>query len=133
MILNACWLIIFQLVTKIAYLFAAFIIALILLTSFKILSISLRNKLNYIEIASIRSGFTIYTAWITSATMLNIAIFLKTFGVKDDKNILINEELIAIIMVWTALIIYMFITIKEKNPLFGLIYVWVILAIYSKQ
>ena len=29
-------------------------------------------------------------------------------------------------MIWIALVIYIVITIMEKNPLFGLIYIWVI-------
>ena len=68
---------------------------------------------------------------MTAATILNISIFLKTVGVKDG-NIALSEESVALIIIWVAFLIYIITTIREKNPLFGLVLSWVAYAIYNR-
>ena len=85
--------------------------------------ISTRTKVNTCEWISIRCGFTIYAAWVTTATILNITHMLKSFGVEDG-------ETLSIIILWIALVIYNVVTCIERNPLFGGVFIWVILAIH---
>lgn len=92
--------------------------------------ISLRNKLNLIELISIRICFSIYSGWVTAATILNLSIYLKSVGLNDN---IVSEEIMSILVVWIAFFVYNFIAFKEKNPLFGLIFNWVTVAIYIKQ
>ena len=92
--------------------------------------ISLRNKLNIIELITIRICFTIYSGWVTAATILNLSIYLKSIGFKDP---LVSEEIMSNLVIWLAFLIYNFIAYKEKNPLFSLILNWAFIAIYIKQ
>lgn len=85
--------------------------------------ISTRAKVNTCEWISIRCGFTIYAAWVTTATILNITHMLKSFGVEDG-------ETLSIIILWIALVIYNVVTCIERNPLFGGVFIWVINAIH---
>ena len=96
-----------------------------------IMKLSLRNKLNWIEWIGLRAGFSIYSGWVTAATILNISIYLRTVGLKDP-DMAISEEAASIIIVWTAFCIYNAVVFTEKNPLYGLVLCWVGLAIYVK-
>jgi len=48
-----------------------------------ILRIVDRNPLNVWDFIGLRVGFTIYTAWVNAATILNVAFSLKSSGWKD--------------------------------------------------
>lgn len=90
---------------------------------------SLRVKLNLIELISIRIAFSIYSGWATAATIVNIADYLKSVGLKDPEMI-VSEEIMSNLVVWIAFAIYNFIAFKERNPLYSLVLNWVALAIY---
>jgi len=62
--------------------------------------------------------------WVTVATILNVAFVLKSWGVKGD-----YEVSVSVIMLWVALAVYIIFTLYERNPLFGLVYIWVLFAI----
>ena len=90
---------------------------------------STRTKVNTCEWIIIRCGFTMYAGWVTAATILNAAWLLKSFGVADP-NIPIDEETTTVIILWIALVIYNVATYRERNPLFGGVFIWVIFAIH---
>ena len=112
---------------------SSFNIATQLATAVYIMMVSTRMKVNGWEWTFIRCGFSIYSGWLTTATILNIVIMLKFLGVND--SILptwLDEELISIILLYIASFIYNLASYVELNPLYGAVYVWVVLAIRNK-
>lgn len=77
-------------------------------------------------------GFSIYSGWVTAATILNVSILLKSLGMKDP-DLAYSEESISVVILCVAEVIYLITTAVENNPLFGLVYIWVLLAIRSNQ
>jgi len=94
--------------------------------------ISLRRSLNFYEFLGIRIGFSIYSGWVTAATILNVAIFLKSVGVRDP-DIGYSEESISVVILCVAELIYLVTTISENNPVYGLVYIWVLVAIKANR
>ena len=92
--------------------------------------ISLRRSLNVYEFIGLRVGFSIYSGWVTAATILNVAIFLKSVGVRDP-DISYSEESFAVVILCVAEVIYVATTVCENNPVYGVVYIWVLLAIRS--
>lgn len=88
--------------------------------------------MNLVETISLRGGFSIYAGWVTAATILNTSFLLKRLGLADPNiEYGFNEENLTQAVVWIALAIYNFVAYKERNPLYGSIYIWVTLAIKS--
>jgi hypothetical protein len=90
--------------------------------------LSMRTKLNTFELITLRFGFSIYSGWVTTATILNIAVFLKFVDFGGE-----YEPIYAVGILWVALPIYWAFTIIERNPLYGAVFIWVLYAIYVKQ
>lgn len=79
-------------------------------------------KLNWVEAISIRGGFTFYSAWLLVATILNITFWLKASGSK------INLAW-SIATLYIVCCTYFTISLRLKNPLFSLVYFWVLSGI----
>ncbi len=92
------------------------------------MQLTLRHKCNFWTFLSLRIGFAIYAGWVNAATILNVSIWLRSIGVKDP-GLFISEDTFAVIILWVALIIYVATTMYNRNPIFGLIYIWVLMAI----
>ena len=90
--------------------------------------ITVRNKLNIWEIISLRIGISIYTGWVTVATILNVSFFLKSLGFKDP-NAGFTENQWCPIILWIALVIYWTVTWLERNPAYGIVFLWAVIAI----
>ena len=103
-----------------------------LVTQLYIMQKAVRAKINTMEFISLRCGFTIYTGWLTAATILNAAIFLKSVGMVDPSAGLSETTWVCVIL-YIALIIYIVTSFMERNPLFGAIYIWVLFAIRYRQ
>lgn len=81
---------------------------------------------------TIRGGFSLYSGWITAATILNAAFMLKSMGVAYP-NIEYNYEgYLSVGTLWVGLIIYNLASFLERNPLYGSVYIWVLLAIRNE-
>jgi len=93
---------------------------------------STRSKVNVVEFISLRIGFTLYTGWVTAATILNVSFFLKSVGMKEG-SAGFSESVWTCVILWVAFVIYCTATIVERNPLFGCVYFWVVSAIRDKQ
>jgi len=91
-----------------------------------------RSKVNVVEFISLRLGFTIYTGWVTAATILNVSFFLKSVGMQEG-SAGFSESAWTCIILWVALVIYWACTFVERNPLFGCVFFWVVSAIRDKQ
>jgi len=64
-----------------------------------------KADLNIIEKISLLGGTTIYSGWVTAATILNVSIVLYTAGMNKKENE-VNEEMWGIIILWVALVVY---------------------------
>lgn len=132
MVLNGVWLPVFMLNTRTGFVIATIIIALLDVTCLWIMMLASRAKLDDIEMACTRVVFSMYSGWVTAATILNITGTAQEYG-KVDPNIDWSEVTWGIIIIFVALFIYILAAYRERNPLFGGLYIWVLLAIWSKS
>ena len=77
------------------------------------------------EYLIITLGFSIYAGWVTAASILNVCFLLKSNGMDQ------NEQEWGIVIMWVAIVIYNVAAFREKNPVYGLVFLWVIVAINS--
>jgi len=94
--------------------------------------ITTRNKLNNWEFISLRIGFSIYTGWVTAATILNAVFLLKSWGFKNP-NAGLSENEWCPVLSWIAMVIYMVATFMERNPVYGIIFLWATAAIRDRH
>jgi len=87
------------------------------------------TKVTITEFIGLRCGFSIYAGWLTAATILNFSIILKDIGLSDSNNIYPSEEEWTKIMMMVALVVYVLVSVSERNPLFGAVYLWVLVAL----
>ena len=90
------------------------------------------SKLNIVEIVSLRIGMTIYTGWVTAATIVSTTILLKALGMKDPSHAF-TETGMAVFIIYVALFIYILVSAYERNPLYGCVYIWVLNDIRSSN
>ena len=129
MIMNALWLVIFQTNSVWGFVVSFFQIAVILGTNLYMMMMSTRNETNWIEWILIRGGFSIYSGWVTAATILNVTYMLKSWGLNETDVDWLDEEITTVVILWIAFAIYNLATYIERNPLYGAVFIWVITAI----
>ena len=56
---------------------------------------------NWFEFLTLRTAFSIYAGWVTTASILNICFILKSFGIRDP-NLEWKETGWAVIFLWVA-------------------------------
>ena len=100
-----------------------------LATNLYIMMVSTRNTTNIWEWIGLRGGFSIYSGWVTAATILNASFVLKSLGVNDTNVSFLNEEQFGVIILYVAFVIYNLASWIELNPLYGSIYIWVAMGI----
>jgi len=132
MIGNAIWLVIFMTNTSVGFFFGLLDIIAMLVTQIFIMQKTTRAKVNIVEFVTLRMGFTIYTGWVTAATILNTTFFLKSVGMKDPSAGL-SETTWVVVIFYVALVIYILASFMERNPLYGGVYIWVLMAIRNRQ
>jgi hypothetical protein len=95
-----------------------------------VLNISTNNHLsNWWENLFFRGGFSIYSGWLTTATILNVAFLLKSLGVDTGNTNVSNEVFWSKIILSVAFVIYNAYSYQARNPLFGAVFIWVLEAI----
>jgi len=92
---------------------------------------AVNNKLTVPEMIGFRFGMSIYSGWLSTATILGAAIMLKTWGWSSANGD--NEVIPTIVMLWVAFVIYCVNTFLNRDPLFGGVYIWACLGIRSYQ
>ena len=132
MILNSLWLAVFVQNEVWSFDLSLLIILGMLATQIYIMKISTRNHLNNWEFVSLRIGFSIYTGWVTAATILNVCFVLKSHGFADPNAYLSEAEWCPVIL-WVALAIYWYATYQERNPAYGIVFIWVVIAIRDRH
>jgi hypothetical protein len=125
-ILNASWLMIFQTGTMTGFIVSLIDMLALLVTCLFIMTRCTRYNVNTMEAISMRIGFSLYAGWVTSATLLNVSYVLASLGVREPKY---NEEKWTVVILWIAFAIYNVASFSERNPLYGAVYIWTILAI----
>lgn len=132
MMINSVWLVLFQTNTTWGFTLALIDIIAMLTSNIFMMMKSTQTSVNITEWISMRGGFSIYSGWVTTATILNIAFMLKAFGVADPDIPYVDEEQITVFVLWVALAIYNLKAYSDRNPLYGSVFIWVILAIRNQ-
>ena len=132
MVANFLWLLVFLLNSVTGFALALLVIITLLATNFYIMRKTCETKVDIVEFVALRIGFTIYTGWVTAATIIGVSLFLASLGMKNP-NAGLDETTWAVIILYVALVIYILASYVERNPLYGAIYIWVLFAIKNKQ
>ena len=85
-LLNAAWLPVFQSNTLWGFIVGWVLLVGIWLTNTALMVISQRNHSWWLEVLMVRLPFSIYSGWVTGATVLNTAYMLKSWGMADEPN-----------------------------------------------
>ena len=131
MIFNGLWLVIFQTNTVIGFTLGALVIAGILSTDLYMMMKSTRTPVNIYEWISMRGGFSIYSGWVSAATILNVSYMLKSYGLEDGNIPWFTEETAGVAILYVAFAIYNVAAYSERNPLYGSVLIYVTYAIYD--
>jgi benzodiazapine receptor len=133
MLINSVCLVLFQ--TNTVWGFAISLIDIIarLTSNIFMMMNSTSTGINVTEWISMRGGFSIYSGWVTAATILNVTYFLKFLGLTDpDIPFGMDEESVTVVILWVAFAIYNLKAYWDRNPLYDSVFIWVILAIRNK-
>ena len=113
--------------------------------------ISQRFESWWLEVLMVRLPFSVYSGWVTGATILNTLYMLKSFGMSDKKMVdssknagagwwdwaqplmFINEESWTIITLWAVEIFFEVISWWERNPVWGSVFTWASSAILANN
>ena len=102
---------------------------LTLLRIFRFITIADRDiKLGYMEHISLETPFIIYFSWIAVALIANVTAFLVSLGWTPA-----NEITWACIMIATAGLIGIMLSVFWHRPAYTAVIIWALLGIYSKQ
>jgi len=120
---QAIWLPIWINSKPVTFIFAGVINAIMLVTGLAILQYTMEAKLNTFECIFLRGGFSIYVGWLSAANIIGIAMILYSSGLQS------NQVMWTKVILVVAYIIYAAYAFIERNPLFGLIFIWVLLSV----
>lgn len=132
MALHALWNITFLTDSGAGFYISLINIMAMLGTAYYLMSVSMRSSVNWIEFIGMRLGFSVYSGWLLAATIVNFSFALK-WTIESDPitGFWGGEEVYGIVVVWLAFFMYEFVSYYDKNPVFGLVYIWVLSAIMS--
>jgi hypothetical protein len=106
----------------------SFITILVLLASLVMVVISLeKERLDSWQKLLVKLPFDVYLGWISIATLANLVVLLKSF------ELIKNPVCFTISMLSISAIIGLFVLIKRKNIVYGLVFIWAYLGIYIKH
>jgi len=91
---------------------------------------SVNNKLTPTEMIGFRFGMSIYSGWLTTATILGAAIMFKTWGFSEANGW--NEDAFTVALLWIGFVAYTVNTFLNRDPLFGSVFVWACFGIRSR-
>ncbi len=106
------------------------LMSVILFSLIKIADVINRSTFRPKETLFIRAPFSIYFGWITVATIANITAFLVGLG-WDGFGIPQQSWMIIILFVGTLIGIVR--TLKDKNIMYGMVFVWAYFGIWIKH
>ena len=150
-LLNAAWLPIFQSNTLWGFIVGFVFLVGIWATNTALMIISQRNESWWLEVLLVRLPFSVYSGWVTGATVLNTAYMLKSWGMADDPNrvrsltpnnptwtwasplMFISEEEWTVISLWAVEIFFEIVSWWERNPAWGSVFTWASSAILANN
>lgn len=91
---------------------------------------SLFDTLTAIELIGLRGGFSIYSGWVSGASILNICHTLKAYGISKENGY--NEVRQCTVTTWIAFAIYATAGVLLRNPLYSLIFMHVLNALRAE-
>jgi translocator protein len=94
-----------------------------------VMNISSQGRLTVVNFIGLRMGFSVYSGWVTSATILNVSIMLKAFGVNETDMAGLDEAMVGIVILIIAECIYIGASLYFSNPLYASVFIWVLFAI----
>lgn len=103
MVFNGLWLVIFMRNQMWSFVLGCMVIIGLLATCVHILMLTLKNQTNLFEMFVMRVGFSIYSGWVTAATILNVTFCFKKGGVDISDE---NEEIWGVIILYVAFAVY---------------------------
>lgn len=123
MLLNASWLAIFVQNDTWAFCVALAVIIGMVVTQTIIMRQSVRTSVNWVEYIGLRLGFGIYNGWVSAATILNVSFVIKS---TDSGFFLDHETTWAVVILYVAEVLYITVTVFERNTIYGAIWCWVL-------
>ena len=85
--------------------------------------------LNTWETITFGGGMSVYSGWLSSATILTVSSMLKMTDISDGWD----EELWTVIMLWVAAFIYMGNSFIDENSIYPSVFVWALLGIKASN
>ena len=108
-----------------------------MVTGLKVMTLADKHKLDAMEFFLIRVTFSIYSGWVTAATIVGTAIMFKSWGMSNDDSkrsanawtwmefmMFFDEETWGCVIMFVALAIYNVASWRQLNPMFGCVYIW---------
>ena len=83
MMVLSLWPLLFKFNNAAGFAISLVAILFILFSDWNILLMSQKANVNLVEWISIRASFSMYSGWITAATILNASMMLKALGLTD--------------------------------------------------
>jgi len=116
------------------YLLLSMILIIIQLITLLMISIKLNifdiHKTFYNKLFT-QFPLSIYFSWLCVATIANVSVYLISIGFKGINNL--GEAEFAIVMIFIAILVSLFITSVKKNPFFALVTIWALYGIQLKR
>lgn len=81
-------------------------IIMLLVSTVYMMMMSTRTSVNVWEWIFIRAGMSIYSGWLTAATILTASTTLQKLGMMDPNIIYGNEQQWTVLTLWIALAVY---------------------------
>ena len=129
MLLNSIWLPAFLSNTTTGFVLSGFIIIPMLLSALLMSKLTVDAKLDLVETIGLKWGMSVYSGWLTAASILNTAVVLKITGIADGWN----ERFWSILMLWVALMIYIGNAWLDSDPVYAATYIWALMGIKAKN
>jgi len=111
---------------------ALIVILGMLYTAIVVLNKASKVKVSVTEMIGLRIGFSIYSGWLTAATILNVMFCLKAFGLYADPADKEAETKFGVAVLCFAECLYIGLSLWLRNPLYAAVWLWAMGAIRSE-
>lgn len=151
MLMNSAWLPVFQSNSQWGFIVGWVLLVGIWMTNTAMMVISQRTESWWLEALLVRVPFSVYSGWVTCATVLNTVYMFMSWGAVDSlkfsvgKNngngwwswlepiMFINQNEWTIVIEWTLMIFFEIVAWWERNPVWGGVLAWAGSAILNNQ
>ena len=100
-----------------------------LLSALLMSKLTVDAELDLVETIGLKWGMSVYSGWLSAATILNTAVVLKNTGIADGWN----ERFWSILMLWVATAIYIGNAWLDSDPVYAAIYIWALMGIKAQN